>query len=271
VKRLALVGCGHIGGSLALALRREFPGLVIVGVDPAAAAAAAAKARGVIDSIAEAPSRDVDAVVVAVPVRSIPPVLESLAGFEGVVTDVGSTKAGAVRAGDAALARFVGGHPMAGTERAGVEAADPALFVGKRVILTPTERTDRAALVFVRDLWARVGARVVEMDAAAHDRAVAAVSHLPHLVAYALAGAVGDAGDFAGLAGGGFTDTTRIAATPPSMWVDVFLENAPEILALVRGFDARLGALRAAIERGDGERIARLIDEARAARAAVLG
>jgi prephenate dehydrogenase len=271
--RIGLVGCGLIGGSLALALRAR--GARLVGRDVDRRAAERALALGILDEVGDPAGADVDVIVLAVPVRQMAACARELGPIAGaaVVTDVGSTKADVVRAGEALFgARFVGGHPIAGSERAGPDAADPALFESKRVILTPTERTDGAALDRVRALWREVGAIVVEMDAGEHDRVLAAVSHLPHAVAYALAGALGALGaeSFRGLAGGGLVDTTRIAATPAAIWIDIFLENRGPVLAALDAFQAELGGLRAAIAGGDADGIRRILEAARAARARIL-
>src|SRR5262249_29358543 len=146
------------------------------------------------------------------------------------------------------------------------------LSARRPVVLTPTARTEPAAVAAVEEMWRGVGAEVIAMDADAHDRVLAAVSHMPHAVAYALAGAMVALGveELRGFAGGGFTDTTRIASTPAPMWVDVFIENREAVLAALAAFEGRLAGLRAAIEQGDGAAIARMIDEARAARARIL-
>jgi prephenate dehydrogenase len=242
----------------------------VVGWDVDPGAANGARARGFVHDVAATPEQAAgDVTVLAVPVRALAELLGRARG--DVVTDVGSTKAAIVSAGEAAHGgRFIGGHPLAGTERAGAGAASGALFRGRKAILTPTRATDPAALATVAGLWRAAGAEVVEMDAARHDEVLAAVSHLPHLVAYALAEAVGALGVPPGMAGGGFTDTTRIAATPPGMWVDVFLENREALLHATAVFEEKLAALRAAVEAGDEAGIRAVIEEARAARAGVL-
>ena len=270
--RVALVGCGLVGGSLALALRAR--GAFVVGQDRDGRAAERALTLGIVDDIG--PAEGADVAILAVPVRSIPTCARALGPLarDAVVTDVGSTKARIVAACEATLGgRFVGGHPIAGSERAGPDAANARLFDGRRVIVTPTPRSEPSALARVVEMWRSVGATVIEMDAERHDRLLAAVSHLPHVVAYALAGALGVLGadSMTGLAGGGLTDTTRIAATPAPMWVDVFLENKGPLLDAVDAFAGGLAALRSAIERDDGPAIAAFIDEARAARARILG
>jgi prephenate dehydrogenase len=268
--RLALIGCGHIGGSLALAVRGHVG--EIVGHDADAAAAARAAALGICDrvaaSVAEA-AEGAEVVVLAVPVRSIAPLAAQIAA--PVVTDVGSTKAGIVEAGERALGgRFVGAHPIAGTERAGPDAADVRLFQGRKVILTPTARTEPAVLELVRRLWLAAGATPVDMDAAVHDRLMAAISHLPHVAAYSLAGAIGGAPELAGFTGGGYADTTRVASTPPRMWIDVFLENRAPLLELIDRYQEHVAALRRAIEQSDAAEIERILTAARAARQQVL-
>lgn len=270
---LGLVGTGHIGGSLAKALRAAGAVSRVVGHDRDAAAAARAVELGIVDALA--PLEDLarlDVVVLAAPVRAIPALCAALPPGP-IVTDVGSTKASVVAAGEAAHgARFVGGHPLSGTERAGPDAADARLFAGRRALLTPTPRTDAVALRVVGDLWRAAGATVISVDAERHDRMMAAVSHLPHVIAYALAGAVGDLGDeLAGFSAGGFTDTTRIASTPAGMWIDVFLDNRGPVLDTLAAFRRRLDELEAAIVAGDAEAMDRAIAHARRSRARVLG
>lgn len=275
--KVALVGCGLIGGSLALALRRCGMADQVIGHDIDAAAAERARALGILDAIAfdRAAIATTDLILLAVPVRALGPWAHTLAAARttAIVTDVGSTKAEVVRVAEAALGgRFVGGHPLAGSERAGPDAARAELFEGRRVVLTPTACTDAAALECVTQLWRRVGADVVTMEAARHDHIMAAISHLPHVVAYALVGALATLGaeEFRGFAGGGFTDTTRIAATPAPMWIDVFLENRAPVMAALEAFEGRLAELRRAITTGDASAIGHIIDEARMARTQIL-
>jgi prephenate dehydrogenase len=191
-----------------------------------------------------------------------------------LITDVGSTKLDVVAAAEEMLpdpARFCGGHPMAGTERSGPLAADAALFRGRLTLLTPTERTAPETLDACAALWAAVGARTRAMAPAAHDRAVAWVSHLPHAAAFALAAAVGGVADeVAGLSGGGFVDTTRIAGSNPTMWRDIFVANRAPLLTAVDGLLAELQALRRAIDDGDGAAIEALVLRAGRGRARVL-
>ncbi len=271
--RVAVVGLGLIGGSLAAALRRA-GGYVVVGVDRDRGALEWALARGVVDEAADDAERGVEGaglVVVAVHVGSIVPVVRSLAPHlrpGTVVTDVGSVKEAVVEAAEAALAplgvRFVGGHPIAGRELSGVRNADPGLFEGRIAVLTPTASTEAGALERVRSMWEAAGSRVVTMDPAEHDRVFAWVSHLPHAVAYALVAAVLGGPDqrLARYAGGGFADFTRIAASSPEMWRDIFLANRPRVLEAIEGFRAALGELEQVLRSGEEVRLLEVLDRA---------
>ena len=279
LKRVAVIGVGLIGGSFALALRRAGAASTIVGVDRDAQAVERAAALGVIDTAAESASeaaKGADLVVVAVPVRAIGPVLHDVAlALEphAVVTDVGSTKEDVVRVARNELrerfARFVPGHPIAGREVSGVDAALPELFRGARVVLTPVAETAADAVETVRLAWEAVGAKVVTAQAADHDRIFAAVSHLPHILAFALVSEIaarGNAQDLLGFAAGGFRDFTRIAASSPEMWRDVSLQNREALLAEIDAYAARLAIFRELIEKGDGKGLERLMAEARSTR-----
>ena len=167
-------------------------------------------------------------------------------------------------------ARFVAAHPIAGTEDSGAGAATADLFEGSRCILTPTARTDPRALAAVKRMWRDVGARVIELDAAAHDRILGAVSHLPHVVAYALVNAVtASRGDALAYAGGGFRDFTRIAASHAGMWRDIVLDNRANVLPGIDATIAELSRMRALIERGDAHALEEAFDQARITRRAL--
>lgn len=259
-ERAAIVGVGLIGGSLAMAARAA--GLIgeVVGIGRGQANLAAAMERGIVDrATCDLTSvGPVDLVVLAVPVRSTAAAARALLPYLApgtVITDVGSVKEEVVDALEACLPAdrpFVGAHPLAGSERAGAAAAEPELFRGARCILTPTPRTDPAALARVRALWEGVGARVEIMTPAAHDRALAWTSHLVHAIAYALVAAI-DAADPAllALANPSLRAATRVAASPAEMWRDIFLANAAPVTAAIDEFAAALERLRAAIESGD--------------------
>jgi prephenate dehydrogenase len=282
-EKLALVGTGMIGGSLALALRQAGRARRIVGYDRAAAALERARALGIVDegaaSAADA-AAGADLVVLAVPVGATESVCRALApglGRAVLVTDVGSTKVEVLAAVERALPfpeRFVGAHPIAGTERSGPEAATATLFRGRRCLLTPTAATLPSAREACAALWEAVGARVEVLDAAAHDQALALVSHLPHAAAFALAAAIGDAAGagapVAGLWGGGFVDTTRIAGSDPEMWRDIFLSNRDAVAAALARLGRELDALGRAIADGDGAALEALIARARTGRRRIL-
>lgn len=276
----ALIGCGMVGGSLMAALRAAGAVERVVGYDRNGDHAAAAKLRGIVDDVAgdaAAAARGAELVVLAVPVRAAAEVLAAIAGAVGdaqLVTDVGSTKADVVAAAEAALpdpARFCGAHPMAGTERSGPGAADARLFAGKLAILTPGARTSPATRAACAAMWTATGARTRTMTAAAHDRAMAWVSHLPHAAAFALASSVGAVADeVAGLSGGGFVDTTRIAASDATMWRDIFVANRGALLDAIDAYTGELAELRRAIDAGDAAAIEKLVVRARDGRARVM-
>jgi prephenate dehydrogenase len=284
VGTLALIGVGLIGGSLALARKKAGAASTIVGFDREGAALQRAVELGVIDRAADSVSEAVngaDLVVVAVPVRAMGPVLHDVAlalGSHAVVTDVGSTKTEVVETARAELRerfpRFVPGHPIAGRETSGVEAATADLFRGAQVVLTPVEATAREAIDLVRAAWEAAGARIALAEAPAHDRIFAAVSHLPHLLSFALVSEIAsrdNAEQLLGFAAGGFRDFTRIAASSPEMWRDISLQNRSALLEELDRYGARLAVFRELIERGDGKGLERLMAEARTARRAWTG
>ncbi len=274
-QKMTILGVGLLGGSLALACKKR--GLVgeICGVGRGRANLDKALALGAVDTVARDPAdgaRGADLVVLATPVGSFVPLVKTIARVlrPGViVTDVGSVKGDLVREMEDLMppgARFVGGHPIAGSERFGVEAASPSLFEGAQCVLTPTSRTDGQACARVKTLWEEVGSLVVEMDPGAHDRVFAAVSHLPHVVAYALVEAVlGRPGgeQLGAFAAGGFRDVTRVASSHPELWRDICLRNREALLQEMEGFQAALGRLRAAIAERDGEDLFRRFEAAR--------
>jgi prephenate dehydrogenase len=284
LRKVAIIGVGLIGGSFAIALRRAGVVAQIVGVDRDGRALERATALGVIDTTAESPSdaaKGADLVFVAVPVRAIGSVLHDVAlgiGPEGVVTDAGSTKADVLKTAREELKehfpRFVAGHPIAGRESSGVEAAVHDLFRGARVVLAPAEETKDEAIDLVRACWEAVGARVSTLPAAVHDRIFAAVSHLPHVLAFALVSEIAarpDSAELLGYAAGGFRDFTRIAGSSPEMWRDIALNNRDALLAEIDAYDARLAVFRELIARGDGPGLVRLMTEARNTRRAWAG
>jgi len=278
--RLALIGLGLMGASLALALRRRGAVKEIVGVSRTAGTAARALELGVVDRCTDTPQAaadGADAVVIATPVRAVPQVLreiESSRPAHAVITDVGSVKGYVVEQartilGPMSMPRFVPGHPIAGTERSGVDAAFAELYENHHVVLTPVEETDPQALDAVRRMWEVTGSDVIEMPVAQHDSILAATSHLPHVIAYALVGYLAE--DPRGarmfeLAAGGFYDFTRIASSDPTMWRDICLTNKQCIVTAMQGFRARMDSFVEAIEAGDGDRLLRWFEHAKQAR-----
>jgi prephenate dehydrogenase len=274
--RVAIVGTGLIGGSLGLALRGSSEAVTVVGFDVDGSAARAALDRGALDEVAPsaaAAAAGADVVVLAAPIHAIADTCRQLAGGIGdgtVVTDVGSTKREVVAVGQSAFGdRFVGGHPMTGSERHGVEAADEALFRESWWILTPTEQTASDAYATVARLVGGVGAKPVALGADDHDALVARLSHLPQLAASALvdfAVAAGDREALLGLAGAGFRDVTRIAASHPDMWVAIIRSNSSAVLDGLGGLRDRLESLAETIAGGRWDELGGWLARARAAR-----
>lgn len=279
LKRLCIIGVGLIGGSLARALREADAAGEIVGAGRGRTTLERAVELGVIDRFETDPGaavRDADMVVVAVPLKAIRPVLASIAGHlppNCVLTDVGSAKQCVVDDARAVFgtlpAGFIPGHPIAGTERSGVEASFPELFQGRRVILTPLLESEAWAHERVKAMWEATGAEVVDMGVRHHDDVLAATSHLPHVLAYTLVDSLARLDDRAEIfryAAGGFRDFTRIASSDPVMWRDICLANQTPLLAILRRFGDDLDRLTRAIEQGDGEAIMATFQRAKHAR-----
>jgi len=278
-----IVGLGLIGGSIARDLRQAGLAAGLTGSDSDAGALQAALELGIIDRAEPDPARAVaaaDTVVLAVPVGAMAPVLAAIAGALApacVVTDVGSTKASVVAAARAALGarlgRFVPGHPVAGTEASGVRASLAGLFAGRLAVLTPLPETDADALTRVTALWQGLGAQVERLPVDAHDRLLAATSHLPHLAAFALVDTLAqraDAGEVFRYAAGGFRDFTRIAASDPALWADIALANREALLAALEHYSARLASLAAALGERDRQALEACFARARQARDELL-
>lgn len=281
IRRLAIIGLGLLGGSVAKATRALGIATDIVGIGRDASRLEAARREGTLDSVTTDVATgllNADLVVLAVPVRTIVAMLDDVARAaspEMIVTDVGSTKAEIVGAAERLASvyplRFVGSHPMAGSEQSGYGHAREDLFRGATVIVTPTEASDPAAVKSVTALWEALGAaRVVALDPETHDRAVAAISHLPHLAAFALVDAVERFEPSAfDVAARGFRDTTRIAASDPVMWEEIFLANRPALLAGLGTFRAALADLERLIADGDSAALRSAIARIKALREAV--
>lgn len=252
-RRAAVIGTGLIGGSVGVALRSA--GWHVSGTDSDASTLARAVELGLVDAAGEDPAAELT--VVAVPVGAVPQAARTALGAGGVVTDVGSVKAPLVAEVD--HPRFVGGHPMAGSEAVGVDGARADLFDGATWVLTPNESTDPMALALVHQVVRSLGAEVVTLAPAEHDRLVATVSHVPHLTAATLMGvASGRAEEHAALlrlAAGGFRDMTRIAAGDPGIWIDICRDNRDAILDVLDGLLDSLGSMRQVVASGDDEEL----------------
>jgi prephenate dehydrogenase len=283
INRLALIGVGLIGGSLARALRDAGHVREVIGYGRGLANLQRAVELGVVDRIETSLSaavRDADMVVLATPVGSMAEILGAIAPYlahDAVVTDVGSVKGTIAAAARAALGEkfpgFVPGHPIAGTERTGVEASFSSLFVGRRVVLTPLPETRAEAVARVRAMWQAAGADVVSMSVEHHDAVLAATSHLPHLLAYALVDMLArldDSREIFAYAAGGFRDFTRIASSDPVMWRDISLANHEAIVSMLKKYRAEVDGLIKAVAAGDGARLQTLFEHAKAARDALI-
>ena len=279
--QLGLVGCGLMGGSFALALKRA--GLVrrVVGFSPSESTRQRALDMGVIDAIALSAAQAAqgsDLVLVAVPVAATQSILAALVGAlspQALLMDVGSTKRDVVQAAALALGdklpTFVPAHPIAGKEVAGVAHADVDLYSGCQLILTPTEQTGKAQLAQAQTLWTALGAQVRTMSALEHDSAFAAVSHLPHMLAFAAMNAINaqdQAAQFLSLAGPGFRDFTRIAASDPAVWRDILHANRDQLLLQSQHLREALQAFETALAQGDSAALQALITAASQSRAA---
>ncbi|MCM2331015.1 MAG: bifunctional prephenate dehydrogenase/3-phosphoshikimate 1-carboxyvinyltransferase [Pseudomonas sagittaria] len=279
VGRLVVVGLGLIGGSFAKGLRERGLCREVVGVDLDAESRRLAVQLGVVDrceSELAAACVGAEVIMLAVPILAMEKVLAQLAGLElgdAVLTDAGSAKGNVVRAArqvlGARIPRFVPGHPIAGSEQSGVEAANGELYRRHKVILTPLAETDAQALALVDRLWRALGADVEHMAVEHHDEVLAATSHLPHLLAFGLVDSLAHQSENLEIfryAAGGFRDFTRIAGSDPVMWHDIFLANREAVLRILDRFRSDLDGLREAIDHGDGHRLLGVFTRARVAR-----
>jgi prephenate dehydrogenase len=279
-EQLGLIGCGLMGSSFALALKRA--GLVkrVVGYSKSPSTTERARQMGVID--VEAPSAllavsGADIVLLAIPVSATEATFKAIRDLIGpntLVMDVGSTKRDVVDAARRVLRDHIGSfvpcHPITGKEVSGVEHADVDLYAGKQVILTPIERTFTVQLQKATEVWTALGCHVVQMSPQAHDAAYAAVSHLPHLIAFAMINGIKSqehGKDYMALAGPGFRDFTRIAASDPQMWRDILIANREELLAQSKIFQQTLQSLEQLISSGSGDALESLIGQASETRA----
>ena len=274
-EQLGLIGCGLMGGSFALAMRRA--GLVkrVVGYSKSPSTTERARMMGVIDIVAPSALMAVsgaDIVLIAVPVAATESTFKAIKHLvtpDMLIMDVGSTKRDVIDAGRRALREqigsFVPAHPITGKEVSGVENADPDLYTGRQIIITPIERTLPTQLQKAIDVWTALGCRVLKMTPEQHDAAFASVSHLPHMIAFALMNAISgqpQGKDYLSLAGPGFRDFTRIAASDPKVWRDILMSNREELLAQSKIFQDSLKALELVLSSGNTDALEGLIEKA---------
>lgn len=275
---LAVVGVGLIGGSFAAALRASGAVGRVLGVGRQAASLAKARALGIIDEAAtlERAGQEADLIFLAAPVGATASILAELKPFlrpQALITDAGSTKVNVVAAAREALGerigQFIPGHPIAGAEKTGPEAADPALYRQRTVVLTPLVENSSAQKAALTQMWERCGARVVTMEPGVHDAALASVSHVPHFLSSVFMWQVATAQDSdlrMALAGSGFRDFTRIAAGSPEVWRDIFLTNRPAVLAELQEVKAALERAEQALQNADGPALQDFLERAALAR-----
>lgn len=284
IAKLVVIGVGLIGGSFALALRRGGATSNVLGIGRGKANLDTARRLGLVDRTLTVEEhwtqelRDADLVFVATPVGEMPGLFATLGrhlGVNTIVTDAGSTKQNVIEAArqhlGSALPRFVPGHPIAGTEHSGAAAAFEALFRERQVVLTPLPETDARALEFVTGCWERCGASVRRLDAARHDAILSAVSHLPHVLAFALMSELAsrtDAAECFDLAGTGLRDLTRLAASHAGMWRDVCLANRDALRRDIARYRQELDRIEGLLGRCDAEALETLFARARSAREA---
>ena len=281
--RVSIIGLGLIGSSIARAIRATMPTVAITGHDGDPAVRARAVQLGFCDDVADTPGAavtDADLVMLCVPVGAIAAAAAALADdlpADAIVSDVGGAKASVAEALRAALphATIVPGHPVAGTEYSGPDAGFATLFKGRWCILTPTGETDPAAVMRVSAFWEKLGAQVEIMDARHHDLVLAVTSHVPHLIAYSIVGTASDLeevtrSEVIKFSAGGFRDFTRIAASDPTMWRDVFLNNREAVLEILQRLTEDVTMLQRAIRWGDGDALFDLFTRTRAIRRSIV-
>ena len=279
IKKLTIFGVGLIGGSLALALKKANAAQQIVGCSRDEAHLQKAIELGVIDSFEldpEIAAKDADIIFLSVPMRAMEKVMssfQSVVGENTIITDGGSSKASIVAAAENVFGQvpvnFVPGHPIAGREKSGVSAAINSLYENHKVILTPLEHTNPAAVDRVCKMWETVGAHVETLEVQQHDRVLAATSHLPHVVAYAMVDTLSKTtfvDEIFHYAAGGFRDLSRIASSDPTMWRDICLENKVAILEMVEAYQKTLEEMKSMMVSGDAEGLFKIFDHAKTTR-----
>ena len=280
---VAVIGLGLLGGSIGLAVREFLPGVRTTGFDASPGHRARAAERGLVGTVCESAAeavRDADCVIFCVPPGAMAEAARAVAGTlpaQAVVSDVGSCKVSVARALTEALPNnpVIPAHPVAGTENSGPDAGFATLFQGRWCIVTPPGDADPVLVARLSAFWEALGARVELMDAAHHDRVLAVTSHLPHLIAYTIVGTASDLeevtqSEVIKYSAGGFRDFTRIAASDPTMWRDVFLANKDAVLEMLQRFSEDLSGLQKAIRVGDGEALFAHFARTRAIRRSII-
>ncbi|MFN3864092.1 MAG: prephenate/arogenate dehydrogenase family protein [Erythrobacter sp.] len=283
VRSLAIIGLGLLGGSIGLAVKARGLAITTTGWDRDPAVRARAAERGLVETVHDTPEAavaDADLVILCVPVGAMGDAARAIApGLrpDAIISDVGSSKAAVAEALALALpgACIIPAHPVAGTEQSGPDAGFATLFVGRWCIITPPEGVDPARLAALSEFWASLGSKVELMDAGHHDLVLAVTSHIPHLIAYTIVGTASDLeevtqSEVIKYSAGGFRDFTRIAASDPVMWRDVFLTNRQAVLEMLGRFTEDLTALQRAIRSGDGDTLFDLFTRTRAIRRQVI-
>jgi len=283
-KKLALIGFGLIGGSIARAVREQGLAGEIVTTEHTAKTRARVAELGIVDAVAETNAeavKDADLVILCIPVGACGAVAQEIGPYlkpGAIVSDVGSVKCAVVKDMAPHLpadAHFVPAHPVAGTEHSGPDSGFAELFIDRWCILTPPEGTDPTAVEKLRAFWAALGAKVETMTPDHHDLVLAITSHLPHLIAYTIVGTADELGQVTSsevmkFSAGGFRDFTRIAASDPTMWRDVFLANKDAVLEMLGRFNEDLSSLTRAIRHGDGDTLFNLFTRTRAIRRGIV-
>ncbi|AQA00936.1 cyclohexadienyl dehydrogenase [Sphingopyxis sp. QXT-31] len=282
-EKVAIVGLGLIGSSLARAIAERLPGVTVTGHDASAEVRGEARALGLCDTIVDDAAEamaDADLVILAVPVGRMADAAAAIAPglkADAIISDVGSSKASVAEALAKALPHHavIPAHPVAGTENSGPAAGFASLFEGRWCIVTPDARSPGEAVQALTGFWEALGARVDVMDAAHHDMVLAVTSHLPHLIAYTIVGTASELeevteSEVIKYSAGGFRDFTRIAASDPVMWRDVFLANKDAVLATLQRFNEDLTVLQQAIRRGDGAKLEDWFTRTRAIRRSII-
>jgi len=267
--KVAIVGVGLIGGSLALAIKKKRLAVEIVGVSRHKNTLALAKKSGAIDQGSQDLSiiKDADLVILATPVKTILDLARPILKFirpDSIVCDVGSTKEEIVSKLSNIFPGFVGSHPLAGSEKRGVSNASSGIFKNSLCILTPTDKTDPKALAKIEKLWHQLGVKVLFLNPDIHDKALSLVSHLPHALAFSLAGIIPP--KYSKLGANSLKDTTRIAVSDSQLWADIFLSNRKNILESIRLFAKNLSKMQSAIHKKDRKVLIKILEDAKAKR-----